>query len=304
MSDRTRNSYRWIRKVHRRRLEAISDARTSEELVEVKLKKGVTKEEKDQAGRNLYYRGGLSELRLIKSLVSSKDFRYRTEGAYLIGWGFNKKQFRKTRLELVLNGLRNEKKVNPLQGYIKSAEEFLPDKQVIDSLLELGDHPSSWVRYCLAESFWGLGHIESIRRVLIQLMRDSDKEVRDWATFGLALGNMPSLINHLGSYEIRMALLGQMDDPYPIVRAEAICGLAERGDPAGIPFLIRDLESEDIPAAFLDAASKYASPKLLPSLLRLRERFEDTNDSWDRWLGFAIRDCQAAVDWRINAQDA
>jgi HEAT repeat protein len=70
---------------------------------------------------------------------------------------------------------------------------------------------------------------------LIDLSRDSDTHVRDWATFGLGsqLGELedPYLVD---TPDLREALAARLTDPDPDTRQEATVGLAVRRDPRAI----------------------------------------------------------------------
>lgn len=73
---------------------------------------------------------------------------------------------------------------------------------------------------------WCLGtrDHELARQTLIALTRDIDPDVRDWATFGLGS------LSDADSPEIRQALVDRLDDGDADTRAEAMVGLAARGD--------------------------------------------------------------------------
>jgi HEAT repeat protein len=90
-------------------------------------------------------------------------------------------------------------------------------------ICSLASSPSDRVRYSVA---WCLGRRDDTRAVatLIALSRDADAEVRDWATFGV--GSLSDADNS----EIRQALVDRLDDSDGDTRAEAMVGLARRGD--------------------------------------------------------------------------
>ena len=74
---------------------------------------------------------------------------------------------------------------------------------------------------------------------IIELMDDSDDNVRDWATF--ALGTQCSV----NSPEILNALRKRLNDSYEMARNEAVWGLAQHKDPLGIKMLIERLEADE-----------------------------------------------------------
>ncbi len=69
-------------------------------------------------------------------------------------------------------------------------------------------------------------------------MEDVDDEVRNWATFGLGTQSVED------SPQIREALRNRLTDTFSDVRDEATWGLALRKDPIGVRMLLDRLESE------------------------------------------------------------
>lgn len=109
---------------------------------------------------------------------------------------------------------------------------------------------------------------------LITLSVDPEPQVRDWATFGLGREtdrDFPRL---------RDALAGRLGDDDPDTLAEAIHGLAVRGDERAIQPLLRALEAP-LPCSDINViteslyalANATADPRLHPHLLADR-------DSW------------------------
>ena len=84
---------------------------------------------------------------------------------------------------------------------------------------------------------------------LMELMEDEDAEVRNWATFGLALAGAeygpPARLGTLDSAGIRDALRRRLTDSSREVRSEAVRGLARRKDPAALQFLLERMSSEE-----------------------------------------------------------
>ena len=84
------------------------------------------------------------------------------------------------------------------------------------------------------------------------MMEDRSFEVRDWATTGI--GGTVSL----DGPEIRAALLRRAGDTDQITRAEALHGLARRGDRRVAPYLIAELSAEpERVHLFVDAAKTF-----------------------------------------------
>jgi HEAT repeat protein len=108
--------------------------------------------------------------------------------------------------------------------------------------------------------------------MLITLSADPEPEVRDWATFGLAESehDVPRL---------RDALAARLGDDDPETRAEAIHGLAARGDARAIEPLLGTLRSPRaagdlvvLTEALYALAATTADPRLRPHLEADRDR--------------------------------
>jgi HEAT repeat protein len=103
---------------------------------------------------------------------------------------------------------------------------------------------------------------------LIRLSSDTDRDVRDWATFTLARqfeSDSPSL---------RAALHERLTDSDPEVRGEALLGLARRGESAIAPMILRELEAELHGDWAVEAAKLLGDAQFLPALARLWERLD------------------------------
>ena len=88
--------------------------------------------------------------------------------------------------------------------------------------------------------------------ILRSLSRDSDPDVRDWATFALAESDRTD-------EHTREALLARTGDEDDDTRAEAIYGLARRRDPRAREFVERALASGPVGALILRARDELAS---------------------------------------------
>jgi HEAT repeat protein len=109
---------------------------------------------------------------------------------------------------------------------------------------------------------------------VMQLMRDEDADVRDWATFSLG-----SLLE-VDTPAIRAALLGRLGDDDEGVSAEALAGLAARGDERANDELLsrldaaitRPFENPHVAELLLEAAEQLGDARFLPALAILRAR--------------------------------
>jgi HEAT repeat protein len=119
------------------------------------------------------------------------------------------------------------------------------------ALTPLKRHPDPGVRLAVAHGVAAHEGPEPVA-TLIELMTDSDDDVRDWATFGLGS------ISTADSPEIRDALRRRLEDPYEPARSEAVWGLAHRNDPAGLRLLLERLEAES-----WQSGDEYAAQEIL-----------------------------------------
>jgi HEAT repeats len=110
---------------------------------------------------------------------------------------------------------------------------------------------------------------------LILLSRDCDRDIRNWATFGLGQ------LTEFDTREIRAALLARIEDDDPElgseIRGEALIGLARRGDIRVLEPLKQELAGEFHGAWCIEAAHALKDPSLIPLLTTLRLRLEMTD---------------------------
>jgi len=150
-----------------------------------------------------------------------------------------------------------------------SAVHFRQLKEGAEWLISLAQHPSEDIRWRVA---WGLPipnlhDPETERRAidtLMQLLADSEPQVRDWATFSLSM-------TEEDTPQLREALLERMRDPDFSTRSEAAIGLARRNEPRGITLLLEYLKSDRVGELYVEAAEMYAHSSLQPALVSLRK---------------------------------
>jgi len=111
----------------------------------------------------------------------------------------------------------------------------LEGDRAITALIGIRNNADPCVRHAVANGLGRTSRPEAIQ-TLIELMEDTDDDVRDWATFGLGVstGDSP---------QIREAFRRSLNDTFLDVRQEAIWGLARRKDPEGLLLLLEQLEA-------------------------------------------------------------
>lgn len=159
------------------------------------------------------------------------------------------------------------------------AFSHLSDERAVPALHDLRRHPDRNVRRGVTFGLLGLDTDLAVE-ALIELTADSDPEIRDWATFGLGTQldrDTPT---------IRTALVERLDDTDADARAEALRGLARRGDARTIPALLSALGDTDelsdpgmLEEALLEIATRTGDERLERLIdQRLRDRQRDHPD--------------------------
>jgi HEAT repeat protein len=165
---------------------------------------------------------------------------------------------------------QNEADVEAIAS-ICTALGHLHHPNAVEPLLRWKEHPDECIRFRVAIALGGHEEPDAVE-ALIALSADADADVRDWATFGLGTQM------DLDTPRIREALCARLKDPDPVTRAEAFVGLARRKDERVIAPLIEALDSTQLDGfdprqdLVLEAVEEIADPRLLPSLLAMRDR--------------------------------
>jgi HEAT repeats len=159
--------------------------------------------------------------------------------------------------------------------------------------LPFATHPVAGVRLDATHALYSCAGEPAAREAidaLVLLSRDSDDDVRDWATFGLGTridADAP---------EIRAALAERLADEHLEVREEAAVGLARRHDERAFEAVRALLEADEVSSLTVEAAGHLADERLLRPLLELGEWWEDDSDV----LRLAIARCDPAARERLE----
>jgi len=207
----------------------------------------------------------------------------RQEGKSFV---YPKKVETKPILEQLLIDLRPE----VIASAIYTANHLDLSLELLDTRMDLAKHESPHVRRAMASSIDTLEPTDQGIEMLLLLMADEDGDTRDWATF--SVGTQTDIDNP----GIREALLARLYDPHDDTHAEAVGGLARRGDERVIPAIKQRFEEAlqqdewDLGSAWLEAATEIAAPELLSYLEAMVEDGEIDID-----LNHAIRRCRGEV---------
>jgi HEAT repeat protein len=149
----------------------------------------------------------------------------------------------------VVSLAESEKEIQPLSSAIH-ALGHIGDSRGIPLLIRYRNRPEAEIRFAVACACGSFAGEPPVIVALEDLMRDSDEDVRDWATF--ALGSLTTL----DTPEIRDALAERLSDPYADVVDEALAGLAQRHDQRALPILIERLKQPEVDDMTLESAEE------------------------------------------------
>jgi hypothetical protein len=113
----------------------------------------------------------------------------------------------------------------------------------------------------------------SVVEALSKLSGDTDRDVRDWATF--TLGSQFESDSPI----LRQALHDRLADEVPDVRGEALVGLARRRDPRIAAEVLRELEGKFHGDRAIESAGIPGDSMFLPALKALEQRLTDGTDA-------------------------
>jgi HEAT repeat protein len=148
---------------------------------------------------------------------------------------------------VVSNTLSIGREVQPLDSAI-AALGHIGDPAGIPLISQHQSHPDSNIRFSVACALGSFPDDPRSAECLLLLMKDTDEEVRDWATFGLGVqGN-------LDTAEIRDALFERMSDSNQDAREEAMAGLGKRRDQRVLAPLVAALTESAVSRPVIEAA--------------------------------------------------
>lgn len=246
--------------------EARNDPRTTDEFISIAL----AEQDEDrawEAGVTLHFRGTEDVLDATRHLCASECPQERTLGASILGQlGIPARSFPAESVKALLATMEVETDEGVLDA-VCIALGHIHDPATVPSLARFKAHPSAKVRYAVAFALAGFEDRMAIQ-TLIELSRDENELVRDWATFGLG-----TQID-VDTPEVRAALLARVSDEDEVTRGEALVGLARRKDQRVVEPLIEELErhhGDEYGGYAVDAADELADERLLPVLTQLRQ---------------------------------
>jgi len=124
----------------------------------------------------------------------------------------------------------------------------LGNPAAVPLILEHRNNSDPDVRFAVAFALSSFADDPAAIRALIELTKDGDEDIRDWATFGLGVQGSTD------TPEIRKALIDRLDDGNPDTREEAVAGLGKRKELRVLPDLIDLLHEEEVSYGVVEAA--------------------------------------------------
>lgn len=235
----------------------------SEEIVST-YRKAIESDDSTATLALVHYRGGRLEFEIGRRCAESNDPLDRATGCDVLaqlGWGDD--CFHDESVDILLRHLGDAD-----DRVVASAAHALGHRKSprsIEAILLLVDHANSDVRYAVVHGITGQNDPAAIDG-LITLTRDQHRDVRNWAAFGLGT------ISDADSKELRDALIQLLHDSDPEIRGEALIGLSKRHETRVLPALECELAGEFYGSWCVEAATLMQEPRLIPLLEALRDR--------------------------------
>jgi HEAT repeat protein len=143
--------------------------------------------------------------------------------------------------------VQRETDPQPLAAGI-AALGHLDNPLAVSLITNFSSHPSPEVRFDVAFALGCFPNDPLSAETLVRLTRDTDEDVRDWATFGLGV------LGNTDSDDIREALVRRLTDSDEDVREEAMVGLGKRKDQRVLSTLVTALERPNATARVIETA--------------------------------------------------
>ncbi len=248
------------------------DTRSTEEIIQL-----ACNEEDEHNYWNyvyiLHFRSGEEEFIAASKLCESQSVEERILGINILSQlGIPQRTFLQQSGDILLKLLSTEENSQVLAS-IGFAFGHLKDSRSISPLVKLKNHPDADVRMGVVSALSGQVSELAIQ-TLIDLSRDEDENIRNWATF-----NLGSQIE-TDTQAIRDALFARIisetgsSDIIAEIRGEALVGLAIRKDERVINSLIIELKSGCVGILPIEAASEMGDARLKSALIDLEEYWD------------------------------
>ncbi len=175
----------------------------------------------------LGWRGTPEVLDALRGLADDPDPVARSVAAYVAGQLGAPLRSQPAASAALLEGMAAVEADPAVLAVVAEALGQLGAPWGLDVLLGLRGHPHAAVRDGVVDALAGRADPAAVA-ALVELSRDTEPAIRDWATF--ALGTLTDQ----DSPELRDALVARLDDGDAEARIEAVHGLALRADPRAV----------------------------------------------------------------------
>ena len=218
-------------------------AREIDDLVTQALSGDYEDEAAWEAVRDLQLIGTREVFEIAAKWCQSTDALTRTRGIDVLGQigmvaGGSPNSFPEESYSVVAHLIQRETEPQPLAAALV-ALGHIGNPLAIPLVTKFAFHPDKKVRFDVAFALSSFPNDPISISTLLQLMQDTDEDVRDWATFGLGV------LGRTDSAEIRDALAKRLADSNENAREEAMVGLAKRKDQRVLPALLLALEPSE-----------------------------------------------------------
>lgn len=232
----------------------------------------------------LHCKGDTATFEAASRLASSPLPVEREVGAWILGeFGLPERTMPEQCVDMLMQMLAVEADPEVLSTICHAFAHHERTDEIVHTIARFKDHPHEDVRFGVVMGLLWSQHGDAIA-TLIELTRDADEDVRNWATFGI--GQIIETTEEPERFDtpvIRQALFDRLDDPHWETRREALAGLTLRRD-ARVVDRIVDMLIDDNPMSntelcdgLKDMISLYSGSKerLELALSRCKERSEE-----------------------------
>jgi HEAT repeat protein len=262
------------------------DPRTTEELIRIAIEDWDKEYDPDNwpsARTILHARGDQATFEAARQLAASPDARSRAVAATILGeFGFPERTMPDQCTKVLLEMLASETDPEVLGSICTAFHYQERTAEIINAVARFAKHPNEDVRFGVVNGLTWAQNDEAIV-TLIELSRDPDEDIRDWATFGIGqIYDTSEEPERFDTLAIREALVARVDDEHWETRYEALSGLALRRDPRAVNHIAKMLAEE--PPMFSD--------DLCEALMAMLEHYTGSREQ----LELALKECNRKDD--------
>lgn len=206
-------------------------------------------------------------------LVESPSSRERRLAADIFGQTL-KPLFKREQVAVLLRMIKTEETPDVIASILIAIGHLGVASKAWKDIREFRNHKWAAVRHAFVFAILDYERKETVR-MLMELTRDKNPEVRSWATFGL--GSMYTA----DTPEIREMLMERASDSNLEVRGEAILGLALRGDPRAEALVATEIANRRAGTLVLEAADLVPSTLLSKVLVDWWIEIQQDSEEYD-----------------------